>query len=285
MCKITPDSDISGIGVRLAIYIQALLSVIQFAALGLRLAKLPPLYSRKKDHIVEAERVLETSVSSIADLILTTTVITSTALIQFIRELISPHHALIVLNLNWILCLTAYSWVVLLYLSLDRVGPRRGIAKIKLLGTEQEIEPPQWLAVPVAFSLVLGTIFTWFYSEVPEAYDCTEHTVFWVFGFMHITERAFIWWWRAFLWAPIVILRLTVLIFRRTRPTVTPLVHMIFVSAVVCLDALLIVSTELTIRRNTGTTEAGWGFGQVVPALFIITPLRDALRSVWFIAP
>ncbi|KAJ6496205.1 ankyrin repeat-containing domain protein [Mycena sanguinolenta] len=66
-----------------------------------------------------------------------------------------------------------------------------------------------------------------------------------------------------------------------SSPSMVPIVFGLFL--LFAIDVVFVIDTELTLRRNRGIETPGdtsWTFGQVLPVLLIVMPMRDILEGV-----
>jgi hypothetical protein len=274
-----------GIGVRLAVYIQAVLclwpSIAPFAINALNLSS-PP-----------ATKLIGSIRKSMWSLILTGAALLVASHIKAGGGRLSPHHAAVVLNLNWIIFLSAYTSrlsATALFRFWDdghkekaHAGKEYILLSIHLIGT--------------------GTLgFLLFYNVDGFAPDggCARDTVLWTFGsYTHLVAPHFRKFWLntyALALIPVVnvlladaIQRIFVVIFAvlhiliwgRPRQSLAHSALVAITALPVIGIAVLIVSTEKTIARNP-VADGGqkWGFGQILALLLLVIPIADVIDDV-----
>lgn len=306
MCTIPPDPDVSGIGVRAAVYIQAVVSALQFALVPLLLRGF-----RTGRHVQQAKELHGRGRASMGALLITSMALLISASVNVEAAQFSRYHAVIVLNLSWILGLCAVSNTLVL-LWLERAVPRLdreakgAVNQFSGLPPHADIDPkwvPFWatferFAIALCFG-TLGFVGAEVYSPTIPLL-CADSSVVWPFsgGSRHPDRTV------SYLYAAVLlpvawhflalVLELLASVPRLERTPILPTIftgiprvisapsHLGLALLSACLSLLMIVATEKTIAANDAAEgEIGWGFGQIVAILLVVTPVWEALRTGW----
>ena len=290
---IRPNPDIAGIGIRISIYIQSLAMLIRAA-----------LYAA--DGVIDSDEQNSLGTSTIA-LAITAFSLALAAIIESKTSGLSVYHALVTLNLGWMLI--ASSLVAGTFTSLPVIIGNRPWAEIRKLYRPTSRGLP--LAVfPTTHLLVVASFGIWVWSNIrifggqPE---CTPQTLVVIFGHdIRVTNPA---------------LRIVSLVVYSVA--IVPVVNVLtiitaaggFSSLILriltggrdvgdttkarlcffsslCVPALVIIAfavdTELTIQRNQAIIfpgEAQWTFGQTLAMILVLPILADIAQAVQSFTP
>jgi hypothetical protein len=297
---VSPNSDIAGIGVRISIYIQTLLSFV-------------PAFMSIRDGFLDSmeERLLH---SIYSNLLLTACALLLSAFIQKATFGLDIYHALIVLNLSWMVNVT--SIIVCIF---PTVHWR---SKLSFFAWAHRLQPAKIRQLPAVFLVILhfclmSGLGIWIWSKVDAPGNHLTPGMFTtvVFNDIVLTNKTF----RIIslaLYSVSAIPGLNIAIFAGLSygPSLAILViwcklghafiepygfkefsysyrghYMAIVFIQFLINVHLIVDTELMINRSkvvsivclgTGDSESNWTFGQTLAMAVIISPLCETLKSL-----
>ncbi|EJD49503.1 hypothetical protein AURDEDRAFT_122325 [Auricularia subglabra TFB-10046 SS5] len=106
-CLISADPDVAGIGVRIAVYLQALLPLISIAFV--------PHSSISNADAALIEQYCERGNDSLAMLSFTSAALLVVSFIKHAMRSLSPYHAIVVLNLTWIILISSCCRAAIMY--------------------------------------------------------------------------------------------------------------------------------------------------------------------------
>jgi len=299
---IDPNPDIAGIGIRVSVYAQSFLCLIQLF-LSVTDAKITDNERRQLNKIY-------------ASLLLTAFALLISAFIQICSIGLSVYHALIILNLSWINDFGALVWSLVdcTYQPVDEgqeYDPVHAIPQTRSFGRRiityvgSHKLPTTLLVIHVSTMASLGI---WVWSKVAvfgNKPECTPDTVTSVFGYsIPLTNRRL----RAVSIAiysmvaiPGINLFILLLLFFCSLVVVVPLLRIVrwlcgkFIhidivyfdvqlaaGSAVLLNTIWVIDTELTISRNAirvGSGESQWTFGQTLAMLMMTLPFVETLRQ------
>jgi hypothetical protein len=281
---IAPNPDIAGLGVRLSVYIQSFISL----ALAILFAKDAFVDSREEKML---RRVT-------FNLFLTACALLLSAFIQAATVQLSLHHALIILNLSWMVITSAL--VVIIFSTIHRFQHLRGWTK-KLWPSRTSQLPIILLVTTYFCAMASFGIWVWTKSAVfgitPE---CTPETFTTIFTYdISTTNTSF----RIFslvIYAVAAIPGVNIVLFAsmigacgvgtvvivasimRTPFTYRPL-YLVALAVQCLINTLLVVDTELMIYRSRDLIAEGesvWTFSQTLALFLVIRPLLDSAHAI-----
>ena len=277
----SPIDSFAGIGVRIAVYIQAFLPLIP-AVLQICIGR--PLVDFQLQAVQSASSSLITGMALIIS-----------AIIQQHTKGLSIFHALVVLNLCWI---TVFgSFIPVLFLA-DYDGQRN----ITIVTHKKTV----MFLLFEAKLMLMGGFGVWMLSQ-SSTFDstpnpCTSSTVFWILGHhIHVTSRPF----RKALLAlystllvPGVNIPAMVSLFLPATATLMVLGSFfacgfpekaanasetaIFSAGLALQIAIMVVTTEKTIQsNNVGSEEQQWGLGQTYAVMVALIPALELCKQIF----
>ena len=279
---VASSSDIASLGVRVATYFQSLLLFVT-------------TFIFVFDGFVDSgeQKVLNRIYKS---LLLMACGLLLSAVVHATRFDLSVYHAFVVLNLCWML--VANALIVCVLPTIDAQIQRGWRGWIGSFWPSRVGQLRAVLLVSIHLS-ALGAVGLWLWSNpinFSESVQCTRSAIVYVFVTpLSLTDRS---------------LRITSLVFYGLA--VVPVLNTLIFTAIVvtvvkvingliprpytfgrlyriaaCVQAIvnafLIASTELTVRRNRGLVDGGssdWGFGQILVLLLGISPILAAVEVV-----
>ncbi|KAF8308823.1 hypothetical protein DL93DRAFT_2218917 [Clavulina sp. PMI_390] len=197
MCNIPANPDAGGVGVRTAIYIQVLLP---FLSILVELARGNPLVGNVSLQTMNVRSAISSTLTGVALII--------SAMIQHHLYGLDVFHALIVLNLCWLVVFGAFMATINLAIefgmkaifTFEKLIDTGAISttKPKIRGLLSDLES---LSVLWAWILIVDLILIGVFGRMvmldPMSYDtsldsCTSTTVFWIMGYTHsVTSHSF----------------------------------------------------------------------------------------------
>ncbi|KAJ2916274.1 hypothetical protein MD484_g4152, partial [Candolleomyces efflorescens] len=285
---VEPNPDISGIGVRLAIYIQAFVNIACVILFSL------DNYISPFEHKVLINASLNLFVSGCALLICTA--------VQGTTFGLSLHHALVVLNLNWIIGFSG-----LLYVLIFAYNFSKGQFGGRHFGPDDIKKPASVMLVVASMVHLCGVgavgVWVWVKSKTfggqPECNPLTSLRIFGkkfnaldpnlrktsiaIYAIATIPAVNTI---VLVLLASIVLLLLYVVYlllkaFKPRQPRWSGLVLVGMIALVIIIDISFIVSTELMISRGcVREGEGQWTYGQTLALMALIIPIIDTGKMV-----
>jgi len=288
---INPNSDIAGIGIRISVFIQVLLNLtcaIIFA---------------KDGQISSYENTVLTATS--INLFVTGCSLILCAVVQAAKGGLSVYHALIVLNLSWIISLSAFLHIVIALLNsfLALADPGNGVPEAEEVD-ELEASSTHAYVVPMSvFHLsAMGTFGIWFWVTIDRFGDqpeCTPATFSTIFGWDVLVMQSWLRCGSIALYSLVVVPFLNFVILAGAlvigillvahcvriprRPeyrNALILIGGIFV--MVLLEVVFIVDTELLVSRSSKLVKQGesdWSFGQTLALISLLLPLVETIHA------
>ncbi|KAJ3536398.1 hypothetical protein NMY22_g6050 [Coprinellus aureogranulatus] len=296
-----PNPDISGIGVRVSIYIQAFLNILCAMVFS------RDSWISKTEHKSLTQASLNLFLAGCALLVCT--------IVQGSTFGITVHHALIVLNLNWIVGFSAllYVFIWTYNLVIGRVGRRRRREWLHSSAPDVDFGHRGDAALFLLSAVHLsgtGAVGVWLWKTISKFGDqpkCTPATLYTLFGrSVHVVGQGSkglrraslaVYWTMAIPIANVLILILIswiVIAFLGLLytalgklPYKTPVwqTYILFsgISLIALLDILFIVDTELMISSSAAIVKEGegqWSFGQTLALVALIVPLVDTVKML-----
>lgn len=294
---IPSNSDISGIGVRTAVYAQNLITFI------------PALYTLADGKVTPTElESLETQSSSI--LIAAFALLIST-IIEVRTEGLSNYHVTVILNLSWINNTNTFIYLLLYFYRrvnmptvLEGEGSGVKISTWKLWKKEihKVLRNPVLLIGSIHLSLMAAVgIWLWSNPLTFGAFHTCEHppSVAVVGGIVPINSKG-LQIWSLFIYSIVLVPGLNLVIpsslllgifwlhhhfFTKSRGFGQSIFPVIVGLALLALTViLLLMDTERAITANKGLLLPGdsqWTFGQTLALVLLLLPLRDIAETVW----
>lgn len=305
------NPDISGIGVRSAVYAQNLLSFV------------PAFFVLLNDREVTPVELETLETQSITILITAFALLVSTIVQAFNHDLndrLSNFHATIILNLSWMNNTNLFIYFVLyLYSRLADLGRKHeslpadaegnqgtsapGCRGRVLWRREMKMALQNTVFIVGSFHLTLmAAVGIWFWRQ-PFSFGFAPHcsqSALVIFGQLPLTSEG-LKGWSLFIYSllliPFVNLVVPIVFFSAPsffwqrfvgplnpvgqRPVLTPTVLGLTVLAVI--NVVLLVDTEVTLLENSHLVEGGdtdWTFGQTLALLLLLVPVRDILETL-----
>ncbi|KAH8834528.1 ankyrin repeat-containing domain protein [Flagelloscypha sp. PMI_526] len=297
---IPPDPDISGIGVRTAIYVQTFLSLA------------PSIWAVLDKRVTEFE--LDSVENQSTTILITAFAVLLSTIVQAQKQGISNFHGLVILNLTWMNNTNTFVYFLLYIHHRARDGERwqdwkfwakkfRGGSLPKsrqLLGfmVEKVFSKSVFVLGSIHLSLMSG-VGVWLWSR-PQSFSaskpCSMDALFFILGkgiplrspglriFSLVIYGAFLVPGINLLVPGIVILAVYILYNRgRELPSITPIAF--FLALFGLMNVTFIINIELMLAtlshdvnlRGPQDEELDWTFGQTLALLMILVPLRDTV--------
>jgi len=279
------NPDIAGIGVRVSVYIQAFLNLacaIIFARDG---------------SISSYEGALLSTTST--NLFLTGCVLLVSTFIQKASAAMTIYHTLIVLNLSWIISLSALLFVIFITLSPVLNALRFGsVNGALLMPSSSKYVAPVLLSV---FHLcAIGALGIRVWTKMPTSIDqrdCEAGTFLTVFGQNIPVTSGSLRNGSIALYSLMVIPFLNILLFVVVMAIFLTMIHLCSIRCrpnsillltggaliAVLLEILFVVDTELLIERTSPWVkgdESRWTFGQILAMSMVILPVIETAKAV-----
>ncbi|KAF5356224.1 hypothetical protein D9756_004323 [Leucocoprinus leucothites] len=308
LCKIPANPDISGLGVRIAIYVQNILSLV------------PAIWSLRDKNVSVVE--LETLEKQSVTILLTAFAILISTIVQALTSTVTNYHATIILNLSWMNNTNTFIYLLLF-----------AHHKLDLWLSDSDRESA------LSLRLLLRTLWKKWRMEVKNGGEVKNGKEVFVTGSLHLTLMAAvgIWLWSrpanfgekptcsmaALVFGPSVHLSSTsyraisllayslillpgfnlmipagffFLLYHATHSlihsfnkstsnpikTITLSISLGLISLLMT-DIFFLVLTETVIKANTALSEPGdsdWTFGQILALLLLVVPLRELVETL-----
>lgn len=307
---IDSNPDISGVGVRVSIYVQALVNlaaITMFSADG--------VISKNEQHIINAGS---------NNIFITGCAILAAAIVQQRTYGLSVYHTLIILNLGWINGLSGIFSVMInpFDSAIENLKTNDGSKREGVQGAVQRSQssqkspsesetPINLLMISAAQLTFLGAVGVWFWAKV-ESFDknqseCTPETFLTLFGrdlfvtnqtlrkvsiavyaiaaapFINIIALLI-----AILPPAVILMLILKACFSRFQNKgyneYRRFTFLAWVISIAFLEIAFVVNTEVMIarsRRMVKEGEADWTFGQVLAMFMIIFPVFEVLKGVY----
>jgi hypothetical protein len=290
MSCLPSNPDISGIGVRIAIYTQNLLSFV------------PAVFALQDKHVSMLElEDLERQSSTI--LIAAFAILLSVIVQAFQEHGLTNYHAAIVLNLSWKNNTNLFIYVLLFFYHTvelryeeEKDGTRPTPRVLWIAQTKKAIRNPVLLIGSAHLSL-MAAVGLWLWSN-PVAFSKSEPCSLSAslvvagkevaIGSSHLRE------WSLLIYSllltpglnlvvPIGFFAVPVWVYSTFRPVSLNRAFAfrftgVGLAILAVINVILLADTEVGISRNKGLTEAGdtdWTFGQTLALLLLLVPIRD----------
>ena len=288
---INPNSDIAGIGIRISVFIQVFLNL------------LCALIFAKDGQISSYENTVLTATS--INLFVTGCALILCAVVQAAKGGLGVYHALIVLNLSWIISLSAFLHIVIGLLNsfLALADLENGVPGI---AEDDEFEASSTHAYVVPMSVfhlsAMGAFGIWFWATIDSFGDqpeCTPATFSTIFGVdVPVTQNSF----RC---GSIILYSLVVVPFLNFIILAGAVVIGILLFAhcvciprrpgnrkafvliggilvMVLLEVIFITDTELLMSRSSKLVKQGesdWSFGQTLALISLLLPFVETIHA------
>ena len=290
---INPNSDIAGIGIRCSVFTQVFLNLLR------------ALIFAKDGQISSYENTVLTATS--INLFITGCALILCAIIQAAKDGLSVYHALIVLNLSWIISLSAFLHIVIALLSsfLALADAKNGVLEVAEVDDEPEASSTHgayvvWMSI---FHLsAMGAFGIWFWVTIDSFGDqpeCTPAMFSTIFGLdvpvMRNSLRcvsivlylfAVIPFLNFIILAGAVVIGILVVahcapIFRRPENR-NAFVLIGGILVMLLLEVVFTVDTELLISRSSKLVKQGesdWSFGQILALILLLPTLFETFHA------
>ncbi|KAG6895325.1 hypothetical protein C0992_001929 [Termitomyces sp. T32_za158] len=283
--QIPANPDITGIGIRVSIYAQNLLSFI------------PAFYALQDDKVTPTE-LSQLEIQSSTILITAFAILLSTV-IQANSHGITPYHGAVVLNLSWMNNTNLCIYFLLYFYS--KVGEKEWQLRsyrIWLEGLAKALRQPVFWIGSAHLSL-MAVVGLWLWSN-PEKFGkpgtCSLSTSIFIVGGQVGFNAPRLRDWSILIYSllltptlnlifPFILFMLPFWVYRvpkSSNPSVRP-VH-VGLAVLGIIDIILVADTEAAIAKNKLLLEGGddqWTFGQTLALLLLLLPARDIGEALY----
>ncbi|EJD44591.1 hypothetical protein AURDEDRAFT_166376 [Auricularia subglabra TFB-10046 SS5] len=277
VCAISPDPDIAGIGVRLAIYLQAVLPLMPMPFIPYS-----SIHNLSEDTTL-AEQYCQRGSRSLVLLSCTTAALLLGAFIKHATRDLSPYYAVILLNLTWVVWISAFCRATMIYRLQPVADPdsrnRQPTTATPATCQTHDATNRQSLRGPVSrrpgrrmtgeFSLHIGVlgwhivasgVLGWLLFRDIEGFsretECPDSTVLWMFGsFVHITDPTV----RRFWYATYIVAALSPLCVLLISYAVGMLLLLALLVRVASAILMMLYAVAVCKRRRFQIPSTPWG--------------------------
>ena len=293
-CRIDPNPDIAGPGVRYSVYTQILLNFVC------------AIIFAKDGQISSYENSVLTATSQ--NLFITGSSLILCAAIQTALHDLSVYHAVIVLNLSWIISLSAFMHIVIALLnSFLALADSENVVQGVVEGEVDEPEASSANAYVVPMSILhlfgMGAFGIGFWATIdrfgkPDESKCMDAMISTVFGVdVHVLNNS-LRWSSVGLYSLVVVPCLNFVLLAGTLVIGTLLVARILrqfenrnsfvliggIMVIFLLEVVFVVDTELLVSRSSKLVdkkEWDWSFGQTLAIISLLPPVIETVHAAY----